>query len=79
MVFEERVTSVFSMVLTTNVDSIDDAVGEDACGTCVWVKVVVEIVVDDTVDVALSDEDPHITLIFPLYPPENKRIFKSET
>lgn len=58
------------MVLTTNVDSIDDAIGEDACDNWLEVKVVVETVGDDTVVVGASDGDPHITLKFPLTPPE---------
>lgn len=65
MVFENRVTSVRSSGLTTDVDFIDDAKG-DACDNCVEVKVVMETVVDDTVVV----EDPHVTLKFPYFPPE---------
>lgn len=43
--------------------SIDDATREDACDNCVEVKV------DDTVVVAASDGDPHITLKLPSIPP----------
>lgn len=61
--------SVFSMVLTTDVDvvvvSIDGSVGVDACDNCVEVKFVVEIVV-----AAAPGGDPHITLKFPFDPPE---------
>lgn len=70
---EDRVASVFSMGLTTDEDvvvvSIDGSIGLDACDNCVEVKVVVDIV-DDTVVVAASGEDPHITLRFPFKPPE---------
>lgn len=69
----DRVASVFSMGLTTDVDvivvSVDGSIGLDACDNCVEVKVVVEIV-DDAVAVAASVEDPHITLRFPFNPPE---------
>lgn len=63
--------SVFSMVLTTDEDvvSIDGSVGVGACDNCVEVKVVVETV-DDTVVVAASVGDPHITLRFPFNPPK---------
>lgn len=69
----DRVASVFSMGLTTDVDvivvSVDGSIGLDACDNCVEVKVVVEIV-DDAVVVAASVEDPHITLRFQFNPPE---------
>lgn len=67
---DDRVTSVLSMVLTTDVDSIDDSIAEYACDNCVEVKVVLEIVVDDKVAVANFGGDPHITLRFPRDPPE---------
>lgn len=67
--------SVFSMGLTTDEDvavvSIDGSIGVDACDNCVEVKVVVDVV-DDTVVVAASGGDPHITLTFPFKPPEIK-------
>lgn len=70
---EDRVESIFSMGLTTDVDvvivSVDGSIGLDACDNCVEVKVVAEIV-DDAVVVAASVEDPHITLRFPFNPPE---------
>lgn len=66
---EDRRAVVFSMGLTTDVDvSADCSIGEDACDICVEVKVVVDVV-DDTVVVAASVEDPHITLRFPFNPP----------
>lgn len=71
--FEDGVTSVYSIALTTDVNvvvvSIDGSIGADACDNCVEVRVVVENV-DDTVVVAASNGDPHITLIFPYKPPE---------
>lgn len=70
---EDRVTSVFSIGLTTDVDvvvvSVDGSVGLDACDNCVEVKVVVDVV-DDAVVVATSVGDPHITLRFPFNPVE---------
>lgn len=68
--FEDLVTSVLSMVLITDVESIEDSTGDDACDNCVEVKVVVETVVDDTVVVGVSDGDPHVTLKLPFDPPE---------
>lgn len=62
IVFDDRVTSVFSIVLTTDVVSTDDVIGEDAWVSSVELKVVVGTNVDDTVDVV---GDPHITLRFP--------------
>lgn len=65
-------TSVFSMVLTTDVDSVDDSIGigEDECDNCEKVKVVEETVVDDTVVSADSDGGPHVMLRFPFNPSE---------
>lgn len=68
--FEDLVTSVLSMVLITDVESIEDWTGDDACYNCLEVKVVVETVVDDTVVVGVSDGDPHVTLKLPFDPPE---------
>lgn len=68
---DDRVASVFSIGLTTDVDvvvvSVDGSIGEVACDNRVEVKVVVDVV-DDTV-VADSGGDPHITLRFPFNPP----------
>lgn len=70
---EDRVASVFSIGLPTDVDvvvvSVDGSIGEDACDTRVEVKVVVDVV-DDAVVVATSVGDPHITLRFPFNPVE---------
>lgn len=70
---EDRVASVFSIGLTTDVDvvvvSVDGSVGLDACDNSVEVKVVVDVV-DDAVVVATSVGDPHITLRFPFNPVE---------
>lgn len=72
---EDRVASVFSIGLTTDVDvdvvvvSVDGSKGEDACDNRVEVKVVVDVV-DDAVVVATSVGDPHITLRFPFNPVE---------
>lgn len=68
--FDDTLISVFSMVLTTDVDSIDDSIVENSCDNCVEVKVVVEIVVDDRVVAAICGGYPHITLRFPFNPPE---------
>lgn len=68
--FEDRVTSVFSMVLTTDVESTDDSIGYDVCDNCVEVKVGVETVFNETVVVGASDEDPHVTLKLPSTPSE---------
>lgn len=68
--FEDLVTSVLSMVLITDVESIEDWTGDDVCYNCLEVKVVVETVVDDTVVVGVSDGDPHVTLKLPFDPPE---------
>lgn len=72
---EDRVASVFSIGLTTDVDvvvvSVDGSIGEDACDNRVEVKVTVVVdVVDDAVVVATSVGDPHITLRFPFNPVE---------
>lgn len=69
---DDRVASVLSIGLTTDVDvvvvSVDGSIGEVACDNRVEVKVVVDVV-DDTVVVADSGGDPHITLRFPFDPP----------
>lgn len=67
--FEDWVTSVFSMVLITVVEYIEDSTGDDACDNCVEVKVVVETVFDDTVVVGASDGVPHVTLKLPFFNP----------
>lgn len=59
------------MVFSTDVDSLDDAIVDDACDNCVEVKVGVDIVVDEAVVDAASDRYPHITLKLPFNPPEN--------
>lgn len=64
-------TSFFLMVFTTDEDSLDDGIGDDACDNCVEFKVVVKIVVGEAVVVAVSDGYPHITLKLPFNPPEN--------
>lgn len=62
------VTSVFSMVLTTDAVSTDDAICVDASDNCV--EVVFRTVVGDTVDASCGN--PHITLKFPPPPPKIK-------
>lgn len=67
MVFEDMVT-VFSLMFNTDVNSFDDAIVDGEYDILVDVKVAVKVVVDDTVVIAASDGDPHITLKFPCNP-----------
>lgn len=69
MVLDDRVTSVFLEMFTTDVDSLDDGIGDDACDNFVEFKVVAKIVVNVAVVVAVSDGYPHITLKLPFNPP----------
>lgn len=55
------------MVLTTDVDSVDEATGDDACDNWVEVKVVVVESVFDVV--GASDGEPHVTLRLPFFNP----------
>lgn len=72
--FEDWVTSVFSMVLTTDVESIDESTGDDACDNRIEVKVIVVETVFDVV--GESDGEPHVTLRLPFFNPSE--IQKSE-
>lgn len=56
--------SVFPVVFTTDVDTLDDTKGDDALNNCVEVVVVIVVFA----------EDPHVTFKFPFVPPDiNKK------